>query len=78
MSGIASGERLAGFRKGDVNTAASLVEVDVAVRLGVDGVILAHVNVVTGVPLGAALADDDVSCHDNFAAEFLDAEALAA
>jgi len=42
-----------------------------------DGVVLADADIVAGVPLGAALADDDVAGNDEFAAEFLDAEATA-
>ncbi len=61
-----------------IDTAAAFVEVDAAVTTCVDGVILAHVYVVTWVPLGAALADDDVTGYDGFTAEFFDAKTLTA
>ena len=40
-------------------------------------VILADADAGSGVPGGAALADDDIACHDVFAAEGLDAEPAA-
>src|SRR5690554_854184 len=49
----------------------------IAVDQGVDGVILAQTNAGAGVPLGAALTDDDVAGNDNFATELLDAETTA-
>ena len=41
------------------------------------GVILAHADVRAGVPFGAALTHDAVAGASGFAAELLDAEALA-
>ena len=50
-------------------------------NLAVDGcknrVILANAHAGSGVPGGAALADDDVACHDVFAAEALYAKSAA-
>ena len=40
------------------------------------GVVAADADAVTGVELGAALADDDVAGYDPLAAELLDAEPL--
>lgn len=70
--------RLAGFSQFHVHTAATFVKVDIALNTRVDGVVLAHEYIVTGVPLGATLANDDVSGDDFFAAELFDAKALAA
>src|ERR1700731_4076149 len=50
---------------------------DGALDLGEEGVVAAHVDMLAGVVLGAALADDDVAGHDDLAAELLDAEAAA-
>src|SRR3546814_10580142 len=47
-----------------------------AVGGGEQGVILAHADVLAGMHLGAALADDDIARNDGLAAELLDAEAL--
>ena len=47
-------------------------------RQGEDGVVTAHAHSLAGVPLGAALADDDVARDYFLAAEFFHAEALAA
>src|SRR5690348_9956812 len=47
-------------------------------RLGEEGVVAAHIDIVAGMILGAALADDDVAGHHRLAAEFLDAEPPAA
>ena len=69
---------LAGLSQLDVDAAATLVEVDIALCTCMDGVILAHEHVVTRVPLGAALADDDIAGDDFLAAEFFHTEALAA
>lgn len=59
-----------------IDAAALLIEKDAAVSEGEKGVVLAHADIGTGMPLGAALADEDVSCDDDFATVFLDAEAL--
>ena len=69
---------LAGLGELYIDATSFLIEVNIAIGLGVDGVILAHVDVVTRVPLGATLADDDVACDDDLTAEFLDAETFAA
>ena len=69
---------LACFSELYVNTTTILVEVDVAVNTCVDGVILAHVYIVTRVPLGATLTDDDVTCDDGFATELFNAETITA
>lgn len=69
---------LASFCKLHVDAATVLIEVNVAFNSGMDGVVLADVNVVAGVPLGATLADDDVTGNDNLATKFLNAETFAA
>src|SRR5690606_17943734 len=48
-----------------------------AVHECVNGVILAQADAGAGVPLGAALADDDVAGDDSFATELLHAETTA-
>ena len=62
----------------DVDAAAFLIEVDSAVFQGEDGVIAAETDVAAWAPFGAALADQDVTGDDCFAAEFLDSETLCA
>ena len=52
---------LNGLGQLDVDTAAVLIEVDVAINTCVDGVIFTHVDIVAWVPFGAALTDDDVA-----------------
>src|SRR5580704_5325013 len=44
---------------------------DRALDLGEEGVVAAHVDMLAGVVLGAALADDDVAGDDDLAAELL-------
>ena len=61
----------------DVDPAATAIEFHAAIDEGEDGVIAAETDVAAGQELGAALADDDIAGDDGFAAEFLDAEALA-
>src|SRR5690606_9498130 len=48
-----------------------------AFHLRENGVILADADIAAGVPLRAALADDDVARNDGFATELLHAEATA-
>src|SRR5690606_36910641 len=48
-----------------------------AVHECIDGVVLAQANAGAGMPLGAALADDDIASDDGFATELLDAETTA-
>jgi hypothetical protein len=38
--------------------------------------VAAHTDIVTGMELGAALANQDVTCDDSLAAEFLHAESF--
>ena len=52
-------------------------ELYLARDLGKDGVILAHADIVAGVPFGAALAQDDIAGDDGFATEFFHAQAPA-
>lgn len=66
-----------GFRS-YIDTAAFTVEEYAAVHQGENGVVTAHAHALAGVPLGAALADDDVARDYFLAAEFFHAEALAA
>lgn len=43
-------------------------EFDIAVHFGEQGVVFAHAYVVAGVEFGAALADDDGTCGNQFVA----------
>ena len=54
------------------------VEVDASVYQRKDGVIATKADVLSRVPLRAALANNDVASDDCFAAEFFNAEPLAA
>src|SRR5699024_2541945 len=56
--------------------AAPVAELDGAGGEGEQGVVLAAADVLAGVELGAALADDDLPGADDLATEALDAEAL--
>jgi hypothetical protein len=56
---------------------AGLAELHPALGLGEDRVILADADIVAGMYLGAALANDDVAGHDSLAAVFLDPEPAA-
>src|SRR5690554_4102969 len=56
--------------------AALGAELDGAGSQGEQGVVLAAADVVAGVELGTALADDDLTGADDLTAETLDAEAL--
>ena len=62
----------------DIHPAAVLVETDVAIDQGEDGVVATEPDVFPGMPLGAALADDDGTSKNAFSAKPLHAEALAA
>ena len=62
----------------DVHATTIAIEEDVTGNAGVDGEVLAEVDVLTGVPLGATLADDDVARDDDFTTELFHAEALGA
>lgn len=61
----------------DIDAASLLVETHFAFNKGVDRVITPDPDIFAGVPLGAALAKDDVAGNDLLAAEFLHATALA-
>jgi hypothetical protein len=61
----------------DVHAAALLVKAHLAVHEGEDGEVFAETDVCAGLPLGAALAADDVAGDDNFTTELFDAETLA-
>jgi hypothetical protein len=61
----------------DIHATTVLVEKNLAVHEGEDGVVTTEAYVATRHPLGATLAEDDVACDDGFAAEFLDAKTLA-
>src|SRR3954470_16706320 len=52
---------------------AGVFELHDAIDQRVDRVVRAHADVSAGVPLGAALPDDDVAGDDALATEFLDA-----
>ena len=55
----------------------AVVESDAAVGGGEQRVVLAHADVGAGVPLGAALANDDVARDDALTAGLFDAEAAS-
>src|SRR5690348_12054055 len=55
----------------------AFAELHVAVRGREQGVVPAHADIVAGMKLGAALADDNVAGDNRFAAEFLHAQSLA-
>lgn len=63
--------------KCDVDPAAFLIEENVAGSKSEEGMIFAHADISTWMPFSAALADEDVSCDDDFATELFDAETLA-
>ena len=60
-----------------VDAAAFLIEEDIAISEGEKSMVSSHANIRTGMPLGAALANEDVASDDNLTAEFLYAKALA-
>ena len=62
----------------DVHATAVAVEVDVAINECKKGVVLAHANVLAGMPLGATLTNDDVSGDDGFATELFHTQAITA
>ena len=57
---------------------ALVLNVDATIDLGEQGVVLADTDILAGVPLGAALARDNVAGETRLAAKQLDAEALTA
>ena len=61
----------------DIDTASFLIEVNVTVSEGEESVVFSHTDIRAGMPLGATLADEDVSGDDFFAAKLLHAKALA-
>jgi hypothetical protein len=69
---------VAGGRGGgdDVHPAALLLELHVAIDQCEEGPIAASADVLAGVILRAALADDDAAGRDEFAAEGFDAQTL--
>jgi hypothetical protein len=66
-----------GGRGIDVDAPVAAVEADVAVGEGEEGVIAAHADVIAGVELGAALADEDGAGGNELAAVTFHAETLA-
>src|SRR5215213_2365470 len=54
------------------------IERHATIDLGEQGVVLADTDILAGVPLGAALAHDNVAATTGFAAEQLDTQALTA
>ncbi len=61
----------------DVHLAVSFVERDATIFESKEGVIATHTDALAGMELGAALADDDVTCDHALTAEQLYAEPLA-
>ncbi len=51
------------------------IELNATLREGEKGVVLAHADIVAGMPLGATLAHENIAGSHAFAAERLDAEA---
>lgn len=68
-----------GLRSHNVDDLAAAVraELNVAGSSGEQGVVVATADVVAGVEVGAALADDDLTGADELAAEALDAQTLS-
>ena len=66
-----------GFHRDEGAPAGGAVEGDLALDGGEDRMILANADIAAGMIFGAALAQDDIARHDDRAAEFLHAEALA-
>ena len=62
----------------NVHATTLAVEEYAAINQGEDGVVAAHAYALTGVELGATLANDDVAGDNSLATELLHAEALAA
>ncbi len=60
----------------NVNSATFVIEVDLSFNQREERVIAAHTDVLPRMPLGPALANDDVARDDRFAAELLDAQTL--
>ena len=73
--------RLLSFRyRGDVDEAATVTtggESNGAINESVEGVVLAHAHVQTGMVNGATLTLDDVACLGELAAKDFNAESLA-
>ena len=61
----------------DIDAATVLVETHFAFDEGVNRVITTNTDVLAGVPLGAALAEDDVAGNNFLAAKFFHSAALA-
>ena len=66
-----------GGRGIDVNAPIAAVKADVAVGKGEEGVVASHADIVAGVELGAALADEDGSGEDELSAVPLHPKTLA-
>ena len=60
----------------DVDPTAFSIEVHVAIDQSEDGVIGSHANITAWMPLGSALADQDVAWTYEFATELLNSETL--
>ena len=61
----------------DVDVTSAVLELYSAVNQGIEGVVLAHANVLTGTMLGTALTADDVAGFGKLTTKNLDAEAFA-
>ncbi len=55
----------------------TLAETDLTFGQGKDGEIAAQANVISRMPFGAALADNDIARNDLLTTELFDAKALA-
>jgi hypothetical protein len=60
----------------DVDSTAFSIEVHVAIDQREDGVIGSHANIAARMPLGSALADQDIAWTYKLTAEFLDSKTL--
>ena len=60
----------------NVDSATITVEVNLAVHQREKRVVTAHADVLTGMPLGSTLANDDVACDDRLAAKLLNTQTL--
>ena len=64
-------------KDGDIGSAFSLLlELDDAVTQGVQGVILAHADILARIVLRAALTDDDVTSDSGLSTEKFHSESL--
>ena len=59
-----------------VNLAVGFIKSHTTILQGEESMVATHADVGAGVEACATLTDNDVTCYDDFAAEFFNAEAL--